>query len=82
MVTMAHSAANWSQHVRTLNVDQRTHPLTHSHTYINTVYNHVARSSSSAVTEFGIQFVFLRYLREGGANQSTLETTRTQQPAS
>ena len=50
MVTMAQSAANWrNTHIH---VD-RTHSLTHLHKHS---YNHVVRSASSAITEFGIDF--------------------------
>ena len=52
MVIVAQSAANWrNTHTH---VDH-THSLTHLHQYI---HNHVVRSASSAVTEFGIQFIF------------------------
>ena len=52
MVAMAQSPANWrNTHAR---VDL-THSLTHLHQHS---YNHVMRSTSSAITEFGIDFVF------------------------
>ena len=53
MLAMAQSAANW----RNAHTDvDRTHSLTthlHQHSY-----NHVARSSSSAITEFGTELLF------------------------
>ena len=52
MDTMAQSAANWSS--THTHVDS-THRLTHLHQHN---YNHVARSASSAITEFGIEFYF------------------------
>ena len=36
----------------------------HSHTYINS-YNHVVRIAGWAISEFGIEFLIWRYLREG-----------------
>ena len=59
MVTMAQSAANWrNMHTH---VD-RKHSLTHLHQHS---FNHIVRSVSSAVTEFGIKILFSRYLRKG-----------------
>ena len=58
MVTMAQSAANWcNTHTQ---VD-RTLSLTRLHQHS---YDHVVRSTSSAITAFGIKFLFGRYLRE------------------
>ena len=37
-----------------------SHAVTH-----NNSYNHVVRNASSAIIEFGIEFLSLRYLREG-----------------
>ena len=55
MVTMAQRAVNWrNTHTH---VD-RTHSLTHLHQHS---YNHAVRSSSSAITEFGIKFFILRH---------------------
>ena len=57
MVTMAQRAANWcSTHT---NVDH-SHSLTHLRQHS---YNHVVRSASSAVAEFGIKFLFLKAWR-------------------
>ena len=49
---MAQSAANWrNTHTH---VDHM-HSLTHLHQYS---YNHIVQSASSAVTEFGMTFLF------------------------
>ena len=49
---MAQSAANWL--ITHTHVDC-THSLTHLHQHR---YNHVVRSVSSAIIEFGIKFLF------------------------
>ena len=77
MVTMAQSAANGcNTHTH---VD-RTHSLTHLHQHS---YNHVVRKASSAITEFGIEFIiyFLRYLREGEQTGVPGEKTTDSLPA-
>ena len=51
MVTMSQSAANWC-HTHT-HIDC-THSLTHLHQHS---YNHVVRSASSAIAEFGIELL-------------------------
>ena len=47
---------------------QHTHStwiaIIYSHAYFNS-YNHMVQSASSAITEFGIKFLFWRYLRNG-----------------
>ena len=48
MITMAQSTMNTHTHVG------HTHSLTHVHQHS---YNHVVRSASSAITEFGISFI-------------------------
>ena len=53
MMTMAQSAANRR--------NTHTHSLTYLHQHS---FNYVVRSASSAITEFGIVFIF-RYLSEG-----------------
>ena len=59
MVTMAQSAANWrNMHTH---VDH-THSLTHLHQHI---YNHVKRSASSAIMEFGIKVFTLKVPERG-----------------
>ena len=59
MVIMAQSAASWrNTHTH---VDG-THSLIHLHQHSD---NHVVRSASSAITEFGIELLFWRYLKEG-----------------
>ena len=60
MVTMAQSAANWRN---TDTQENRTHSLTHLHQHS---YNHFVGNASTAITEFGIEFLFWRYLKEGG----------------
>ena len=60
MVTMAQSAANWR---KTHTHVDRMHSVTHLHHHS---YNHVVQSASSAITEFGIKFLFWRYLSVGG----------------
>ena len=50
---MAQSAANWRNYTHS-HVD-RTHSLTHLHQHS---YNHVVRSASSVITEFGIESYF------------------------
>ena len=58
---MAQNAANWlTTHM------ERTHSLTHLH---HQGYNHVVRSASSAITEFGIGF-YLKVPEGEGANRS------------
>ena len=52
------------------------HSLTHLHQYS---YNNVVRSSSSVITEFGIAFLFWRYLKEG--EQTRVPEEKTPQPA-
>ena len=65
MVTMAQSAVIWrNTHTH---VDL-THSLPHLHQHS---YNHVVQSTSSAITEFGIQFLFLKVPEGRGANWST-----------
>ena len=34
----------------------------HSHTYINTVTTHIVRSASSAITQFGVRFLFYSHV--------------------
>ena len=71
-VPMAQSAANWcNAHTHV----ERTHSLTHLHQHSN---NHVVRSTCSAITEFGIKFVFWRYLRV----PMIYDVDSTQQPPS
>ena len=52
MVTMAQRAANWRN---THTHIDGTHSLTHLHQHS---YNHVVRSASSAITEFGMDVLF------------------------
>ena len=69
MVNMAQSTANWrNTHTH---VDS-THSLTHLH---QRSYNHVVRSASSDITQFGIKF-YLKVPERKGANWST----RTKSP--
>ena len=65
MITMAQSTMNTHTHVG------HTHSLTHVHQHS---YNHVARSASSAITEFGISFILTV---PHGANRSTQRKTLT-----
>ena len=51
-MTQSQSAVNW--HNTHTHVD-RMHSFTHLHQHS---YNHVVRSASSAITEFGIKFYF------------------------
>ena len=81
MISMAQSTANWRNtftpkwiaciHSHTY-INTVTTQL-HQHSYINTVTTTLCEAASSAVAEFGIDFLFCRYLREGdpGANWST-----------
>ena len=52
MVTVAQSAANWSN---THTQVDRTHSLKITYLHQHN-YNHVVRSASSAITELGIEF--------------------------
>ena len=67
MVTMAQSAANLSN--THTDVD-RTHSITHTCVHQHS-YNQFVRSASSAITEFGIGFLYLKVPDGGGANRST-----------
>ena len=74
MVTMAQSAANWRNthtHVDGMHSLTQLHP----HSY-NT---HVVRSSSSAISAYGIEFLFRRYLRQG--EQTGVPGENPRQPA-
>ena len=63
MVAMAQSAINWRNTHTHVN---RTHSLTH----LQCSYNHVVRSASTAIAEFGIKF-YLKVPEREGANRST-----------
>ena len=68
MVTMAQSAAN----SRNMHIEvERAHSLTHLHQHS---YNHAVRSTTSAATVFGTEFLFQRHLREGEQTEKNLTT--------
>ena len=63
---LAQNATNWCNAHTHMECTHSKNARIHSHTDVNTVTNnHVVRSASSAITEFGIKFLFSRYLREG-----------------
>ena len=73
MVAMAQRTTNWRNMHTHLD---RSHSLTHLHQHSS---NHVVRSASSGITEFGIGNTFLRYLREG--EQTGVPRKKNRQPA-
>ena len=64
-----------AQHAHSRGSQAFTHTLD-----INTVTTTVVQSASSAITEFGIHFLFSSYPKEGGANRSSRRKTQTAYP--